>query len=1093
MNTKFTLFGQCLCLLLLSVMVFIPGITKAQSAYPECGTVYDLGKTGTFLMRPDPNTSCGSQSDIFESYFMPKETYIPYVYFPGVKVPPIVTKKVKIRFMVQDPGTIAKRNFRPGDEPILRRMVERLNSYFQHTLAPSNPQTNICGPCHIPDTRIQVELAGIGYFQNADTSHPIASQWQDTSGNWSVSYNFNQLDLSPHFIDKDSVLNIFLCNFNNGNFPDGTPRPDGYSGIAFASAFNNKYNFDGDPDHCYIILANTYRYQDTVGRMKVLMHELLHQFGLGHVYPPGDGFNETCDEGDPDYLADILNTGSLKDCPMTRTDNNVMAPGGDTWVSPMQMGIIHRESFLGSMRRYTYPTEAPNVTPWLVEEDQTWDFPIRMFQDIRVVNGAILTIKCEVQMPPGGRIVVEPGGKLIVDGGHITSYHQRANWSGIETIGNNTMPVQPQYQGSIELKNGAIIENGSLRNFSWENGAQGGGIIKAANSHFYNCWRAVELNGYGNFSYGTNCLFEKCTFTVDKDASYLFLTGTPTTQFTSFDTKKGVAIRNCSFINEIPYDLHSQKSRGTAIGIAATGATISNSTFEGFRDGIVSNGYTGIPTRNTVIYQNSFNHITNNITLGAGAYGDVRGNTITNMFNYQDGHTVRIGNGIYLDNTKGSYVGCDNSINGLTDGGEWQSKGRAGIIINNSAGGGAIVKRNLFSNLGMATQIRQHNPLLSVHCNQYNNNNIAWLVTGGTGQSLQDQGTGCGPAETRAGNIFSGNAEGIVNYLDGKYKYYAFSSSLGDAEYPLNSSNHNTTGAGVVIYSCPFVEASDPNSQCNQFRECSVMLGRGLSTGELSGLLSEAVSRFRELDGWKSTASEAQVLAGDIVRIYNELDNTAAVQSFLEEASGTLYNDNAYKLLIPLYIETAQYSKAIEAAEGLTLSDRERNAYASYYTIIAKLKIENRRIDALTPEELGTVTALAADSLEVSAFARGLLESGYGKAWEHVIDEEPLSSIPIARGAAAPEQGNASKLGDAVPNPANSKAVIQVYITAIDAETVPTLVLRNLSGKAIASFDLKEGDNTIRVNTRNFAPGLYFYSLVINGSTQETKKLSIIQ
>jgi hypothetical protein len=122
-------------------------------------------------------------------------------------------------------------------------------------------------------------------------------------------------------------------------------------------------------------------------------------------------------------------------------------------------------------------------------------------------------------------IIVQPGGKLAIDGGVLTAACPDEMWQGIIVFGNPTQPQLPQYQGSVELKKGAIIEHAHCSisaipaNYSH---TTTGGIVKAENSIFRNYLRAVEYTPYENHDPNGNIIknegrFTKCTFTIDNN------------------------------------------------------------------------------------------------------------------------------------------------------------------------------------------------------------------------------------------------------------------------------------------------------------------------------------------------------------------------------------------------------------------------------------------------------------------------------------------------------------------------------------------------------------------------------------------------
>jgi hypothetical protein len=1048
--------------------------------------------------RPPVVTNCGHSSEVYNNFFRQKESFLPSNL---TTTPATVNKEMKIRFVVINPNPNAPKqlNFTSANMDKLNLLVQELNVRSSFISAP-NKSPSTCNPCHLHNQRLSFKLTDVEFVTSTN----------DYSAEGGFDYSVHN-----HGKMKDSILNIYLvCGLRqiaeviNGDTVYGTGGWARYLGFLPTNAYYSANN--------YIVMQNIFLSAQTESLYRQpwhsfdhfirnesyrLLHEINHAMGLHHLY--GD---ETCDPSAPDYLADIFSGGPIS-CPtnpdaslepfdpLVNATNNNMDAKALGYISPMQISRNIRNAFIGDCKSYIYPTEAPNVNPWIVNSDQTWDFAIRMYQDIIVKPGTTLTIKCEVQMPSGSRILVEKGAKLIIDAGRVTSYHQRRRWNGIELVGNRNLTSTPANQGSVELINGGIIENAwnGIRNFTWDNGAQGGGIIKASNAYFYNCWRGVELNDYGNYNYATgNCRFNNVSFLID-DMSAIWNQGSPFAgQFTAWNIKGGVAINNCTFKNEIPYNLLGQHSREEAIVSCSSGLTISGSTFDGFKKGVCANSVDAAP-RPTKIYNNTFENITNSIIVGAEAYSDIRNNSIKKMTSYivNNGNQALFasGVGIYLDRTIGSYVACENVVDGVPGSGSSNSTSLnpVGLVANHTHAGGATVLENTFSNIKRGTQTQKNNPKLNIVCNTYNNNNVALLVNSGSpnGYVLQNQGTGCSSQEVRAGNKFNNNVRDITSYLQTWWSYYAFTGANNyTVEFPyLSSSNFGLTN-------CPSTDNYDRQSQCTNYFKCKVV-----AFPEMAKLKSDF--GIIKANGHAFSA-EGQLLFGNIVRLYNEADDDAGLISFLVAEN----DDHARKLLIPLYIRQGNYSSAITAANHLTLAADEKNAYLNYYNIIGTLHYDQRRPDQLTSSELATVQSLAAGELEVSGFAKALLEVGHYEEWIHPVEDEAdfMTLKPYNPGNVLPNDGETTGLatGDsrlfvAAPNPAQDYTIIHSFISKADAEKGPALVLHNMTGEAFFKQALQPGDNYIRINTADLPGGIYFYSLNIGKRTIKTEKLSIVK
>ena len=83
---------------------------------------------------------------------------------------------------------------------------------------------------------------------------------------------------------------------------------------------------------------------------------------------------------------------------------------------------------------------------------------------------------------------------------------------------------------------------------------------------------------------------------------------------------------------------------------------------------------------------------------------------------------------------------------------------------------------------------------------------------------------------------------------------------------------------------------------------------------------------------------------------------------------------------------------------------------------------------------------------------------------------------------------NQLKITKVYPNPADLVAFMDYdMLESISAK----VTIRNLLGKVVREYDLNKGTHKIRIPTVNFDPGVYFYTLTINGKSVKGKKLLV--
>jgi hypothetical protein len=195
----------------------------------------------------------------------------------------------------------------------------------------------------------------------------------------------------------------------------------------------------------------------------------------------------------------------------------------------------------------------------IINQNTTWNTVQRLNKGIVVKNGYTLTLNqnAKISLPEGDGIVVEPGAKLIINGATLSNACANGQWQGIEVWGNS---AQHQYtvggvcaQGTVELKNGAVIENAmnGITNWKPDDWNSIGGIIQATDATFRNNRRSVEFMKYRNFDLGSGretdnlSFFNNCTFEVNDNYS---LNASPYYTGVSLWYVKGVKFNGCDFL-----------------------------------------------------------------------------------------------------------------------------------------------------------------------------------------------------------------------------------------------------------------------------------------------------------------------------------------------------------------------------------------------------------------------------------------------------------------------------------------------------------------------------------------------------------------
>ena len=479
---------------------------------------------------------------------------------------------------------------------------------------------------------------------------------------------------------------------------------------------------------------------------------------------------------------------------MDSCTNNLLA-GNGRYLSPKQIGVIHRNLSLKSVRKYVQPITALEPNPVYVDEDQFWDFDYQLYSDIVVKSGATLTITCNVRMPQGAKIVVEPNAHLIVDGGRITSWGG-ARWRGIYVSGNSTasQTQSPALFGKLTVKNGAIIEHvqDGICNYGLTSGgatdwSSFGGIIQATQSSFVNNRNGPFFGPYSNFilsggnQYPINDLsyFDRCEFRTDDD----FGSGTPIDQMTQWESR-GVDVWGCHFHNTRASTDGNPVGRGRGIysidavytvkehcGVTTTPCPVQNRTpsrFERLHRGIEATGG-GVKPAVTTVWDSEFKDNHRGVILSSTPGSKVQRNI------FRPGLTGPEPVGLYIDQTLVYTVDCNTftNVNGTAP--VAHPDNRYGIVSNH-CGAASPIQKNTFTGLYVGAEAVGSNRNSSGSGLRYLSNGFAGNYVGVVvlpdGTTNQGIATNQGTSSVPAGNYFNAhssyadffNSSQAVNY-----------------------------------------------------------------------------------------------------------------------------------------------------------------------------------------------------------------------------------------------------------------------------------------------------------------------------------------
>ena len=731
------------------------------------------------------------------------------------------------------------------DTPEFREKVELMfdsvNTWYSNSLPKGYPSECDSVINFITDTRIRFELNEIIFIYNDDFNtdsnsvqvhdifiyleqyHPEYKKGMNhffTEGNYRGFYNVNS------FYEQSFVLtkgwNAFTEDFVDRGFTHHICHEYGHA-VGLHHTYNGEYTDINHYDFLDDVFGNC-----AEPLMMDAENTCFDSCGV-------DDYPCPCINSQPDSIICYL----TNDCFFSKFSEYYPLMSGapnPRYISPKYAGRMHRDLSLYNndfripntpMHQYVKEKYSFEI-PLSITEDETWDFAIKMYQDIVVETGNTLTIKCVVKMPIDGKIIVKPGARLIIDGGIITSAHEEL-WDGIYVEGNTAAPSQStSYQGYLKLKNGAKIKNAyiGVRNYGLKPNSKSpdlnktGGIILAYSSLFLNNRQDVSFLKYQNFyPSGTprsdKSGFYACDFIDDSH----FVPGSSPTTAIGLDRVHNVKIKGCIFVDKRVGLAENEKSNGiesNKCNFTIDDYLDSTTVFNNLKYGIKAYDYDAA----SIVIKNADFNCFQGIYLNGISDAKVSFNNFNVPVSGNTDGEYKYAYGLYLDMCHNYEVEENNFYSELDP---LLKEGSFGVLVNNRHGEVSRIYNNTFDNFYVATeaigQNKNEDPIdkigLEFRCNNYSNNKYDVFVTPdynnpgpvvGIAEFQGDDGTG---TDNPAGNLF-GNDSPVLesNYKNkGDFLFYIHhKKSSNPRVVPIKYSNidlHEADASYNPELSCP--------------------------------------------------------------------------------------------------------------------------------------------------------------------------------------------------------------------------------------------------------------------------------------------------
>ena len=1022
-------------------------------------------------------------------------------YIPTTNTP-IITIPVNINVWREDNGTGNWWLDTPAYRDSLQKAFDYLNQIYGHneeyTLYIPNAQ-------FILDTRVRFVIDTVCYYNNSIMAHNY------------YTFQFTNYLLSNH----PERLNRF-------NYHLSLDTTQVWSGVSSG--------YDAQYPSIVTIKQCENREVDLYAFALHMAHEFGHDFGLHHTYN-----TENTVIAHPEFLWDVFGTETQDwcDAPATRVcyhegnwacnpldstntcTNNIM--GGTCMsrhFSALQCGRIHRALGVSTLKDFAYGDTSSSVIH--ISSNLELDYTRKFYQSIVVDSGVTLTVTCRMEMSPDTRVIVNPGGKLIVDGGTLTSAEPGTMWKGIEVVGDRTKHQEPQYQGVVELKNGAVIENAitairtGLLDEGWHTT---GGIITATNAIFRNNQRSLEFLSYCDTDSAANLLnncsyFVGCTFTIDTNNVLAQNNRQFTNHVTMWDVKN-VRFKGCTFENKMN---RGRLCEGKGIATIDAGFSLTTypfpyATYSGggsfLPDTFLFNTFTGFYTAVEVTTTGNQYAVKldetkfNNNQQAISVYGNNHVEVIRCDVNQTDykASMVYQRKGISLENSTGYHIEKNQFYDYYYSPSSQSNNSKYGIKITNSGTNNNRIYKNDFTKMANGILVSGTNGNvkrgLQFICNNFSTNDYdIRLMHYATIAPCQGQ------INSGADNNFSGT-----------YDYNIYNSSFPDITY-LYSSSNPAHYPSLAYHVTPLSNGISTNPCYSTIFD--INLNRtDYNTSDLAAM----VSAYQELDSarvsqWEMTeegtyntspvSPEMMALQQEASDLYYKAVRQIMLDSLTDMATLAEWHATASVFADPYsWSETMyQMNETAEYASIVTDDTAERDNYAAFRALkseCASLTTEKGvNWYAMSEEQIERLIRIAElNTGRTSVMAKGILCFFFNICYEK--EEETMDTYNAtcqetelpntymeneANTSITDNQENIQAAGLIIyPNPANQTFTISFSEAQ---ESVKQVRIINMQGKVVLS---QENPSNNTVNIANLPVGMYVVRVLSQSGKEYAVKL----
>ncbi|TSA51435.1 MAG: T9SS C-terminal target domain-containing protein, partial [Sphingobacteriales bacterium] len=766
-----------------------------------------------------------------------------------------------------------------------------------------------------------------------------------------------------------------------------------------------------------------------------------------------------------------------------------------------------------------------------INSTATWTTQRDIRGRIIVANGGILNIQNTTlnfgysrylndyyDLPTNGNvagITVNPGGKLIITNSHLEPTGCGDMWDGIKVLGNpgSMQVVNATGQGLVDFSGGEIKDavigicsggaQWSLQNLNYNvqsNGfssnvfyrganydaqinLNGGGIVKAYNGRFLNCYKDALFCKYtlAQTSYFINETF-KC-HAVLADDNYVNAANLRlgTTNFMQLNNiYSNLPFYQCIWQGNsaLGYSLRGKGlvSYQSKIKITTSSTSATNTSMSNLLVGVESSGPTAGLINTAYISKVTFDFIPYGINLRNTAFDEVFDNHFTHIPNANSLSPFLPTRAIFAASSKGSLF-QNNTIGGNAN---------YGLILDNSVGNDGLVVLNTIDNADISAQFQQANTPYDVRCNTFSNADKSFVVASGT---LQDQYL---PDNHYPDNCPAGQSIDIYG------SYSATTLSYVDKVGNVNPANANCISGNVAfnvlpinsppncIYPNPsiafsqgaFIEKSDnyENSNYNLEYRNDLMqyVLHQMPDDSTDGSPTSILSSIKLLS-MRQTQEDIRLL----VAAYYALGNIDEAGKYLKLVS----NQDSAIVAAPFdSVDVLHTSDSL--MNRIVGNDDETKTFKEYWTILITAAYDSLDYSSLNRDDMETISGLAnVKDVSVRYYAQSLLDQVYNDYYDLV--PEPINNARLEEPLM-----QTAKSFFVYPNPASEE--INVGWDFGNETGKNKIVVTDVTGKIIYTEQVYFiGRN--KINTAALAGGVYLVSFMHDDLIKSVLKVAIVR